>query len=158
MFGALIQHNMYDILLSAHSILRWILLILMVVTIIDSLMRMYKPEDEADKKLALFSMIAMHLQVILGVVLYVVSPMVKAYMSGGKIMNDSVSRFWVVEHLVGMILAAILLTYGYSRSKKQVSHWARHRFIFVFYLVALIIILLMIPWTFREVGEGRGWI
>ncbi len=148
---------MHDILLSLHSILRYVLLILILVTIIDSLVRMYKPEDDADKKLALFSLIIMHTQILIGLGLYFISPLIKTLMQAGKVMSESFPRFWVVEHMVGMIVAAILITIGYSRSKKQDSNWAKHRFILVYYSIALIIILLMIPWPFREVGAGRGW-
>jgi hypothetical protein len=59
--------------------------------------------------------------------------------------------------MVGMIFAAVLVTIGYSRSKKQVSHWAKHRFILVYYSIALLIILLMIPWPFRQMGIASGW-
>ncbi|MDH5296893.1 MAG: cytochrome B [Nitrospirota bacterium] len=112
---------------------------------------------ERERKLAMMTMMVMHTQVLLGLLLYFMSPMVRGMISAGKIMNETLSRFWVVEHLAGMILAAVLITIGYTRSKVQDRDWAKHRMIFAYYLLALLIILLTIPWPFREVGMGRGW-
>jgi hypothetical protein len=57
----------------------------------------------------------------------------------------------------GMILAAIVITLGFRRAKNQERPWAKHRLIFFYYLIALLLILATIPWPVREVGLGRGW-
>jgi membrane-associated HD superfamily phosphohydrolase len=152
-----IAPEIHKVLVDVHSVLRYVILVLMLVTIVDSIVRMYKPEDDADRKLALFSLISLHTQILIGVIIYFISPKIQTILQAGKVMSDTVSRFWAVEHMVGMILAAVLVTVGYSRSKKQVSHWAKHRFILVYYTIALIIILLMIPWPFRQMGIASGW-
>ncbi|MBX7050654.1 MAG: hypothetical protein K1X54_01320 [Flavobacteriales bacterium] len=148
---------MYNGLLHAHSGLRWIALILLVITIIDSLVRMYRPFKENEKKLALFTLISLHTQLLIGVILYFVSPVIATYMERGLIMKNADSRFFMVEHAALMLLAIILVTVGYSKAKRQSEHWSKHRIIFFFYLSALIIILISIPWPFREIAAGRGW-
>ncbi|MBL7944022.1 MAG: hypothetical protein JNM00_14730 [Flavobacteriales bacterium] len=110
-----------------------------------------------DKKFALFTMLSLHIQLIIGLGLYFISPAVEAALADPQKMVNSVSRFWAVEHITGMIIAIAVATYGYMRSKKRPSDWARHRVIFFTYLLALIIILATVPWPFREVGAGRGW-
>lgn len=143
-----------------HSALRWVVLILLLVTIIDSLLRMYKPVNNTDKKLALFTLASVHTQLLIGLALYFFGDHVTQMIANGDVMKDSVSRFWAVEHLAGMVLATVFITIGYSRAKRQAEKWAKHRMIFAYYLVGLILILASIPWPFREAAKalGVGWI
>ncbi|MFN0030763.1 MAG: hypothetical protein ACKVOR_01240 [Flavobacteriales bacterium] len=140
-----------------HSALRWVIILLLVATIIDSLVRMYRPFKENEKKLALFTMIAMHTQLIIGLLLYFISPNMQTLLAKDHLMKDTVARFFVVEHLVGMLLAIFLVTYGYRKAKQQAESWAKHKLLFYYYLFAFIIIMLSIPWPFREAGYGLGW-
>lgn len=149
--------TMYTGLLHLHSALRWVALILMIATIIDSLIRMYRPFKENERKLALFSLISLHTQLIIGALLYFVSPIISTAIEQGHVMKNPIGRFYLVEHLLGMLIAIVLVTVGYSKAKKQSEHWSKHRIIFFYYLVAFILILISIPWPFRLVGEGRGW-
>lgn len=148
---------MHTGLLHLHSALRWLTLLLMLLTITDSLIRMYRPFKENERKLAMFAMITLHIQLIIGIALYFVSPTIKGFMEAGHIMKTPVARFYIVEHLLGMMLAIAVVTIGYSRAKRQAEAWAKHRMIFFYYLAGLLLILLSIPWPFREAGAGRGW-
>lgn len=143
-----------------HSALRWVVLLLLVVTIIDSLLRMYKPVNNTDKKLALFTLASVHTQILIGLALYFFGDNISNMIAEGEVMKNGVHRFWVVEHLAGMVLAAVFITIGYSRAKRQAERWAKHRMIFAYYLVGLILILASIPWPFREAAKylGVGWI
>lgn len=147
-------------ILHLHSALRWVVLVLLVITIIDSLMRMYKPVNNTDKKLALFTLASVHTQIVLGLILYFFGEHMQEIFSQGEVMKNSVNRFWAVEHMAGMVLAAVFITIGYSRAKRQAEKWAKHRMIFAYYLVGLILILASIPWPFREAAKalGVGWI
>lgn len=147
-------------LIHLHSFLRWIVLVLLIVTIIDSLLRMYRPFNSADKKLALFTLASVHTQILIGLALYFFGDHVSYFISEGHVMKNSVSRFWVVEHFAGMLLAAVFITVGYSRSKRAAEKWAKHRFILVYYTLGLILILASIPWPFREAAKALGiqWI
>lgn len=147
-------------LIHLHSLLRWVVLILLLATIIDSLLRMYRPFNATDKKLALFTLASVHTQILIGLALYFFGEHVGYYIKQGDVMKDSVSRFWVVEHFAGMVLAAVFITVGYSRAKRAAEKWVKHRFILVYYTVGLLLILLSIPWPFREAAKalGIGWI
>ncbi|MEN9639763.1 MAG: hypothetical protein RLZZ262_1632 [Bacteroidota bacterium] len=148
---------MHTGLLHAHSALRWLGLIFLVAAIIDSGVRMKRPMKEGGPKFALFALIVMHSQLVLGLLLYFVSPTVSAFRAAGDVMKNAVARFYVVEHLAMMILAIVILTIGYSKGKRAADEATKHRRIFYGYLIALILILISIPWPFREVGAGRGW-
>jgi hypothetical protein len=147
-------------LIHLHSVLRWVVLILLLATIIDSLLRMYRPFNATDKKLALFTLASVHTQILIGLALYFFGEHVGYYIKQGDVMKDGVSRFWVVEHFAGMVLAAVFITVGYSRAKRAAEKWVKHRFILVYYTVGLLLILLSIPWPFREAAKalGIGWI
>jgi hypothetical protein len=148
---------MYTGLLHLHSFLRWVGLALMLVTIVDSLVRMYRPFLGSERKLSLMTMIILHTQLLIGIVLYFVSPLVANAIESGMVMKDPVNRFYMVEHFLGMAIAIAFVTIGHSKSKKQSENWSKHKLIFTYYFIALILILISIPWPFRLVGEGRGW-
>lgn len=144
-------------LLHIHSTLRWVVVILMIVTLVDSLVRMYKPFNETDKKLALFTLISVHTQLLVGLVLYFMKVGEWVAYAPEGVMKNSAARFWVVEHFLGMVLGITLITIGYSRAKRQSEKWAKHRMIFFYYLVGFIIIMASIPWPFRAEGIARPW-
>ena len=75
----------------------------------------------------------------------------------GEVMKDPNSRFFVVEHFAGMLVAIILIHIGKAQAKKRIGDKAKHRRTLIFYLLALLIILASIPWPFRQVGAGSQW-
>jgi len=140
---------MYIGLLHTHSLLRWIALALLVVTVIKALVGWFgnKPYGKIDDKLALFTLIAVHLQLVIGLVLYFISPTVKVALNDmGAAMKDANLRYWAVEHLTMMLLGIILITVGRVRSKKFTADLPRFRTIGIFYTIGLICILSRIPW------------
>lgn len=151
---------MYTGLLHFHSLLRWVLLLLLIVVVIKAWMGRSggKSFSAGDKKLSLFTMITAHLQLVLGSLLYMVSPTVQnAIANMGAAMKDPISRFWAVEHLSMMIIAIGLLTIGHIKAKKAATDQDKFKVLSMWFTIGLILILASIPWPFREVGMGRGW-
>ncbi|RLD22477.1 MAG: cytochrome B [Bacteroidetes bacterium] len=146
--------NLNSILVHTHSGLRWVALILIVMTVIraGNLMSSKENFEFRTKSLALFAMIAMHIQAAIGLVLYVISPTVQF---GATTMKDSTLRFFAVEHIAMMLIALVLFTIGYSKSKKKTENRAKYKTVFWFYLIGLLVVLASIPWPFR--GLGAGW-
>jgi len=150
------------IILFLHSLLRWIILILLLAAIIKSYTGMTsgRPFSEGDRKLGLFLMISAHTTLLLGLVLWFFGQfgLALAVDNGmGAVMKNAVMRYWVVEHFVGMLIAVALITVGRGVAKKSIPDAARFRRAFWLFLVALIIILVTIPWPFRT-GVGRPWL
>lgn len=145
-------------LLHTHSLLRYILLALLLIAIVKSISgwmgkKAYTP---VDRKLTLFTMVSAHLQLVVGLILYFVSPAVNVGLSNmGAAMKDSTLRFWSVEHIAMMLIAIVLITLGNILSKKAGSDEAKHKRVFIFFLLALIVIFLAIPWPWSAVA--RGW-
>jgi len=145
-------------LLHIHSLLRYIILILLLITIFKSFSGWFgkKEYTPGDKKLALFTLISAHLQLVVGLVLYFISPNVKAGLADmATTMTSPVLRFWTVEHISMMIIAIICITIGYSLAKRGKDDQAKHKRIAIFFLLALIIIFMAIPWPWSAVA--RGW-
>lgn len=69
-------------------------------------------------------------------------------------LSDKLYRFYSVEHTTGMLIAIILITIGYSRSKRATDAITKQRLIGIFYGIGLLLILASIPWPFRIVGAG----
>ncbi|MFT6827010.1 MAG: hypothetical protein ACI9Z3_000110 [Roseivirga sp.] len=141
---------MYNGLSHAHSGLRWVVLILLLVAIFNAFSKKKSGTWTAgDKKLALFALIFTHIQLLIGFVLYFISPKV-SFTEG--FMKDDVLRFYAVEHVSLMLVAIALITVGYSKSKKAATDAKKFGAISTFYLIGLILILASIPWPFRNLG------
>jgi hypothetical protein len=143
------------ILISSHSGWRWIVLILIVAAVVKMHMgwKGKKAFTDGSRKLALFTMIAFHLQFLFGWILYFTSSKV-GFFEG--MMKDAMYRFFTVEHSLMMTIAMVLITIGYSKSKKKKTDTAKFKVIAVMYTIALVLILAAIPWPFRE-ALGAGW-
>lgn len=144
---------MYDILVHAHSGLRWIVLILMLAAAVNALMG-YSGDKEftpKDKKLTSFAMISFHLQWTIGLIMYFMSPKV-AFVEG--MMKDTQLRFYALEHIVAMTLVFVLLTITSSKLKKVEEAKAKFKLIWIRYALGLLIVLASIPWPFRIAGAG----
>jgi hypothetical protein len=74
----------------------------------------------------------------------------------GVVMKDSVYRFWAVEHLTGTLIGIVLITLGKGVAKKNFPDAVKHKRSAILYLLALVIILAVVPWPFRE-AIARPW-
>jgi hypothetical protein len=142
---------MYNGLSHAHSGLRWVLLALLILAIVNSFSR--KEYAKKDRLIYLFTMIFAHVQLTLGIVMYFISPKVQ-FVSG--MMKEPMWRFYGVEHLIGMILAVVLLTIGKKKSESTELPGDKHGRIRLYYTVSLILIIAFIPWPMRE-ALGGSW-
>ncbi len=100
----------------------------------------------------LWAMVTFHLQVLLGIVLYFISPKVQFT---AEMMKSDLLRFYTMEHISLMFISIVLITLGYLRAKKKME--SAHKQILVFYAIALLLVLIAIPWPFREIF-GTNWI
>ena len=152
--------DLYTILQHIHSAGRWVVLLLLIIAIFNSLVAGQRPFIKSDARTGLLLVISADLMFLIGAYLwYAGSWGYKLIEANGMaaVMKDPVLRFFAVEHLTGMLIAIILIHIGKAQGKKKISDKSKHRRTVIFYLLALLIILLSIPWPFREAGAGRGW-
>ncbi|GAA4332890.1 cytochrome B [Mucilaginibacter gynuensis] len=135
--------NLYNILKQAHSGFRYIVFFLIVIAIIRAVADWLgkKSYTEGNRKWNLFTLISAHVQLLLGLVLYFLSPFVQFT---SQTMKNAETRYWTMEHVVMMILAIVLITIGHSKSKKIVLPEGKHKTIAIFYGMALLVIIVAI--------------
>lgn len=128
--------GLYEILKSAHSGWRYLVIILLLVAFINALMGYSgrKPYTEGNRKLNVFTLISAHIQLLLGLAIYFMHDWYKADSS------NAIARYWKMEHVSMMIVAIILITVGNSRSKKVEGAALKHRTIFMYFGLALLLI------------------
>lgn len=141
---------MYATLLTVHNLLRWAVLLGGLYAITKSVLGiMHKRDFTKQENLshALFVGFC-HLQLLLGLILYFISPVVDQALANGMgaAMKDPASRFVAVEHISSMIIAIVLIQVGRTLSKKQTEAMAKHKKAVVFFSIGLILILSRIPW------------
>ena len=141
---------MYATLLTVHNLLRWAVLLGGLYAITKSVLGiMHKRDFTKQENLshALFVGFC-HLQLLLGLILYFISPVVDQALANGMgaAMKDPASRFVAVEHISTMIIAIVLIQVGRTLSKKQTEAMAKHKKAVVFFSIGLILILSLIPW------------
>lgn len=146
---------MYNFLVHAHSGLRWIILILLLLAIINAGRSMSSGKYlKKDKLLNLFAMISLHIQLLLGFVLYFQSQ--KVVFADGW-MKEPLTRFFGMEHLVLMLVGITVITIGRSRAEKKLEGTRnKHRAILISYTIGLLIILASIPWPFGHWATFGG--
>ncbi len=140
-------------LLHLHNFLRWIVLLFGILVIIRSIGGMGGKKEFAagDKRMALFLLISCDIQLLLGIALYFMKGWFTVLTSGADIMANKMNRFFAVEHATGMLIAIILIHIGYSAIKKNIPDSSKFKKLFWFTFIAFIIILVTIPWPFREI-------
>ncbi|MBK6938044.1 MAG: hypothetical protein IPH18_15055 [Chitinophagaceae bacterium] len=153
---------MYNGMLHLHSLLRWIILILLLVAVIRNFTDRHKAFTPGHKKVALFTLICADLLLLVGLYQWVVGDWGLMHIQNGGmsgVMKNPVWRFFAIEHFAGMLIAIILIHVGYTYTKKNISDSIKHKRVLLYYGLALLIILISIPWPFREVGQitGRTW-
>lgn len=138
-------------LLHLHSLLRWVILLLLLVTLFQAFSK-----SPGIKKTSLFLLISAHIMLLLG--LYQLIAGRYGIMNGlpdgaDSLMKNKFYRFFWVEHPLMMFVSIILITI--ARGKANVLNYKAAGWLL---LVALLMILAAIPWPFRDIiGDNRSW-
>jgi len=141
---------MYQTLLLLHNALRWVFLLLAVYTILKAIMGVINktPFGTEDNKAAKFFIMVCHTQLLLGLILYFTSPVIKSYMDLGMgvAMKDKLMRLQLVEHPLTMIIGVAIIQIGKIKVRKAYEDTVKHKRSLIFYSIGLILILSRIPW------------
>ena len=142
---------MYKAVLSLHSYWAYLVLLVLIIATVNAIIKTLGDKEYAanDFRKSLFTLIVSHIQLLIGVVLYFVSPRLQLFSESGmgEIMKDSVNRLYLVEHPLINIVAVALITIGYSKHKKKLTSKAKLKTIAIFYSIALVLFLSRIPWS-----------
>ncbi len=137
-------------MLHLHSVLRWIILLLLLISLFQAFTK-----NEKIRGTSLWLLISAHTMLLVGIyqLLWGRYGITKGLPEGVELMKDKFYRFFWVEHPLMMFIAIVLITIARGKAKRGIykaTGWLL--------LVALLLVLAAIPWPFREViGGGRTW-
>lgn len=156
MTDATASTDITSIFLFFHSLLRWGILVTVALAGFAALGSWLRkgPVIAWQRAMAIWAMVLCHVQLVFGFVLYGLD------LGRGNFdhMPADQMRYWKFEHLGMMLIAIALVTIGRISSKKAKTEEAKNKRVAIFYLLALLLMLAMIPWPFTAMGEGRGWL
>lgn len=150
----------YSFFLHLHSIGRWIVLILLLVGIFNSMVAGSRPWIRSDARTGSILAGVADLMFLVGLVIWYFGEkgykLIEAF-GFSAVMKDKTQRFFAVEHITVMLIAVILIHIGKAQARRAISDKAKHRNTLIFYFIALLLILWAIPWPFREIGANSHW-
>jgi hypothetical protein len=131
-----------------HSTLAWVVLALLFAAVGLAKYGWFfkKPWTETQRKVTLFAMIGAHTQLLIGLVLYVISPVGLSALSG-EAMGNATLRLYSLEHPLVNILALVLITIGHVKAKKATTDASKHAIVMWTFGIGLLLILSRIPYA-----------
>ena len=137
---------MYEIIQKFHSGWAYLTLLILVVAVLNAVVGLVSKKEfvSKDRKIALFALIVTHIQILVGVILYFVSPL--GWAKFGQ-MSDKALRLTSLEHPLINIIAVVLITIGWSKHKKLESSDTKFKTFSIYYSLGLLLILSRIPWS-----------
>lgn len=133
-----------------HSYWAYLVLAILIFAVINAVIGLKHKKQFTDKdlRIGLFTLIVSHIQLLIGLAWYFMSPWYSALKAdAGAVMGDKAARLIAVEHPITMILAIALITIGWSKHKKKTSDTDKFKIVALFYGLALLLILSRIPWN-----------
>jgi hypothetical protein len=147
-----------EALLVIHNLLRWLILIFGAWTVIRAISGIVGKKEftSTDGRSNFFFMLSMDIQLLVGLGLYFMGDWFERLKHLGDNMKDDKLRFFTMEHALMMIIAWILVHMGRVVVKKANASPAKFKKSLIFFGIALLIILIAMPWPFRE-AISRPW-
>lgn len=137
---------------TVHSYWAYLVLAVLFLAVLKALIGLISKKEYEPKmfRLALFTLIVSHIQLLIGLVLYFTAERFSLWsdLGVGEVMKTAVHRLYLVEHPTINILAVALITIGYSKHKKKRLSATKYKLLAIFYTIALVLILSRIPWEF----------
>lgn len=141
-----------EILKHAHSGWAYLLLLVLGVATINSLIGFFSRKEfgNRDFSLALVALIVTHIQLLMGLALWLFGPYFEILISDfGSLMTPEMRsvRLLALEHPLTMMIAVAVLTVGYSKHKKKIVSRGKFKMLAIFYTIAFVLVLSRVPWN-----------
>jgi hypothetical protein len=139
------KHFMYEIIQKLHSGFAYLAFLLLVIAVVNSFIGLFSKKEftEKDRKIALFGLAAIHTQLLIGIIVYFVSPL--GFSALGQ-MKDAALRLTSLEHPLMNLIGITLITIGWMKHKKLTTSESKFKTFSIYYGLGLVIILSKIPW------------
>lgn len=150
---------MYPYVLFFHSVWRWFVLVALMAAIFRGYKGWLKSEPftKADDTLRHMTATVVHIQLILGLLLYGISPLIRFFWANyHEAVHERDIRFFGMEHSLMMLVSVVLVTIGSMKAKRKATDQGKFKTMAIWYGVALLVILVNIPWPFSPL-VSRPW-
>jgi len=147
---------MYQTLTFLHSTFRWLVLLSLFYSIFRAYKGYFSEKEfsKTDNFVRHWTATIAHIQLVLGITLYSQSPIIKYFWNNFDEAKESFELiFFGLIHIFLMLLSIILITIGSSISKRKTTDRDKFRTILIYFVIALIIILIAIPWPFSPLAN-----
>ncbi len=145
---------MYQSLLIVHSFLRWAVVLSLAYSIYRAWQgyRKLLSFTKTDNALRHWTATIAHTQLLIGIVLYSQSPMVKYFNSGvGDMQGEPV--FFGLIHILLMLASIVILTIGSAKAKRKTTDSEKFKTMLTYFSIAAIVIFIAIPWPFSPLAH-----
>ena len=151
---------MYGFLLQVHSVVRWLVLLGIIVPLARAYWGLLSPRlfSRSDRLGVSLGTMASHTQLLAGMALYMSSPFVSLFWSAPA--DGAANRqllFFSLIHITGMITSVVLMSVGSSLAKRAEEDRRKFRLIAIYWTIAVVLILLLIPWPFSPLAQRPLW-
>lgn len=142
---------MFLTLLAFHSLIRWLVLLSLLFAVFRSWQgwrskRAFSPFDNSVRH---WTATIAHIQLVLGVWLYFMSPIVDYFLHNfSDAVHQRELRFFGMEHSLMMITAIAVITTGSAKAKRKQDDNEKFKTMAIWFSIGLFIILISIPWAF----------
>ena len=141
---------MYPYVLAFHNIIRWIVLVLGIIIVIQVGLGYFRRRewDEKTRKLGVYYTIGMDVQFLLGLLLYLFfSDITRAvFQDLSNAMTTPGLRSFALEHPISMLLAVVFGHMASILSRKGVDSAAKYRRALIWFSLSVLMLLLGMPW------------
>ncbi|MUH35254.1 hypothetical protein D9O36_05325 [Zobellia amurskyensis] len=147
---------MYQSLLFSHSIVRWLVLITLIYSIYRAFRGYFQnlQFSRLDNLVRHWTATIAHIQLIIGIILYSQSPIIKYFWANfGEAINNIETTFYGLLHIILMLSGIVLITIGSALAKRKATDTEKFRTILMWFLIALFIIFIAIPWPFSPLSN-----
>lgn len=146
--------DLAPVILFFHSLLRWGLLLAVSVAGTTAAIGWLRngPVITWQRAVAIWAVALALVQLVVGFALYFMR------LDGFNRMVKDQKVYWKFEHVGMMVVAIALVVIGRLASRKAKTERGKHIRVAIFYLLALVLMLWMIPWPFTTFGAGRMWL
>ncbi|OYU81421.1 MAG: hypothetical protein CFE23_04870 [Flavobacterium sp. BFFFF1] len=137
--------NLYYYIQKFHAGWAYVAIAFLLIAVLNSLVGLTSKKEFTAKsrKVALFGLVFVHIQFLIGIILYFVSPLGKAALPQIK---DATLRLTALEHPLINLIGIVLITVGWSLHKKKTTSHEKFKTITIFYAIGAVLILSRIPW------------
>jgi len=147
---------MYQTLTFLHSTFRWLVLLSLVYAIFTAYKGYFSNKEfsKKDNSVRHWTATIAHIQLVLGITLYSQSPVIRYFWKNFNEAKESFDLlFFGLVHILLMLFSIILITIGSAISKRKSTDSEKFKTMLIYFIIALFIIFIAIPWPFSPLAN-----